>query len=140
MTTTHRRIIGFVAALPTLVLVSACSGDDGTPVADPITVVRTVPRTILVTTTAPPAAPRTVTKTVRLRPVTVTKTVHAAPTAPSKKPSAPKPSCAPGYSPCLPITGDLDCGEISDSLKPISVTGTDPYGLDSDGDGLGCES
>jgi hypothetical protein len=48
-------------------------------------------------------------------------------------------SCEPGYTPCLPITGDLDCGEISDALKPIHVTGSDPYRLDSDGDGLGCE-
>lgn len=48
-------------------------------------------------------------------------------------------SCEPGYAPCLPRTSDLDCGDISDSLKPIHVTGSDPYRLDSDGDGLGCE-
>jgi hypothetical protein len=49
------------------------------------------------------------------------------------------PGCEPGYSPCLPITGDLDCWQILDSKKPIHVTGSDPYRLDSDGDGLGCE-
>jgi endonuclease YncB( thermonuclease family) len=48
-------------------------------------------------------------------------------------------SCEPGYAPCLPITSDLDCGQIPDSLKPIHVTGSDPYRLDGDGDGLGCE-
>jgi endonuclease YncB( thermonuclease family) len=48
-------------------------------------------------------------------------------------------SCEPGYTPCLPVAGDLDCGDISDSLKPIHVTGSDPYRLDGDGDGLGCE-
>jgi len=48
--------------------------------------------------------------------------------------------CASGYSPCLPITGDLDCDEIPDSSKPVQVYGDDPYGLDSDNDGLGCES
>jgi hypothetical protein len=48
-------------------------------------------------------------------------------------------NCKPGYSPCLPIVADLDCGEISDSLKPIRVTGNDPYRLDGDGDGYGCE-
>jgi hypothetical protein len=48
-------------------------------------------------------------------------------------------SCEPGYSPCLPVTSDLDCGDIPDSKKPIHVTGSDPYRLDSDGDGLGCE-
>jgi endonuclease YncB( thermonuclease family) len=47
-------------------------------------------------------------------------------------------SCEPGYSPCLPITGDLDCADIADSLKPIHVTGSDPYRLDGNGDGLGC--
>jgi hypothetical protein len=47
--------------------------------------------------------------------------------------------CQAGYSPCLPIVADLNCGDISDSLKPIRVTGSDPYRLDGDGDGYGCE-
>jgi hypothetical protein len=47
--------------------------------------------------------------------------------------------CEPGYSPCLPIVGDLNCSDIPDSKKPIHVTGSDPYNLDADGDGLGCE-
>jgi hypothetical protein len=55
--------------------------------------------------------------------------------------SAPSTSaaCAPGYRPCLPVRADLDCDQIADELKPIRVTGSDPYGLDGDGDGLGCE-
>jgi micrococcal nuclease len=56
----------------------------------------------------------------------------------------PKPAsaagCEPGYSPCLPVAGDLDCGEIAAALKPVHVTGSDPYRLDADGDGVGCES
>jgi uncharacterized protein DUF1524 len=69
--------------------------------------------------------------------------------APATTPPAPPPTtrstpppggqCEPGYSPCLPIVDDLDCGEISDALKPIHVTGDDPYRLDADDDGLGCE-
>jgi hypothetical protein len=58
------------------------------------------------------------------------------------KPKAPPgagASCEPGYSPCLPITSDLDCADIPDSKKPIRVTGSDPYRLDADGDGRGCE-
>ena len=47
--------------------------------------------------------------------------------------------CEPGYSPCLPTVADLNCADISDSLKPIRVTGSDPYRLDGDGDGYGCE-
>jgi endonuclease YncB( thermonuclease family) len=48
-------------------------------------------------------------------------------------------SCEPGYSPCLPVTGDLDCADIPASEKPVHVTGSDPYRLDANGDGLGCE-
>ena len=62
---------------------------------------------------------------------------------PSKKavthaPPASGGNCEPGYSPCLPITSDLNCSDIDDSLKPIHVSGNDPYGLDADGNGLGC--
>jgi hypothetical protein len=39
-----------------------------------------------------------------------------------------------GYSPCLPIVADLDCGEIG---HPVRVTGSDPYRLDADDDGIG---
>jgi hypothetical protein len=48
-------------------------------------------------------------------------------------------SCEPGYSPCLPVVADLNCADIPDSKKPIHVTGSDPYRLDADHDGLGCE-
>jgi hypothetical protein len=47
--------------------------------------------------------------------------------------------CQPGYSPCLPRVADLNCSDISASKKPIRVTGSDPYRLDGDGDGLACE-
>ena len=46
-------------------------------------------------------------------------------------------NCQPGYSPCLPITDDLDCPDVD---GPVNVTGDDPYGLDRDGDGVGCDS
>ena len=54
--------------------------------------------------------------------------------------SAPAGSCEPGYSPCLPVTDDLDCGDLCPSQTPVTVTGDDPYGLDADGDGTGCNS
>jgi len=47
--------------------------------------------------------------------------------------------CQFGYSPCLPRVADLNCSDIPDSKKPIRVTGSDPYRLDADGDGYGCE-
>jgi hypothetical protein len=54
-------------------------------------------------------------------------------------------SCTPGYSPCLPPASDYDCaGGSGNGPKyvdgPVTVTGSDPYGLDADNDGVGCES
>jgi endonuclease YncB( thermonuclease family) len=46
-------------------------------------------------------------------------------------------ACAPGYDPCVPpFPPDADCADVN---GPISVTGTDPHGLDADGDGVACE-
>ena len=43
--------------------------------------------------------------------------------------------CAPGYSPCIPsYPPDLDCADTG----PVTVTGSDPHGLDADGDGVAC--
>ena len=52
--------------------------------------------------------------------------------------------CEPGYSPCLAPASDYDCaGGGGDGPKyvqgPVRVTGSDPYRLDGDGDGWGCE-
>lgn len=46
-------------------------------------------------------------------------------------------NCASGYSPCLPVVADLNCPDVN---GPVRVTGSDPYGLDADGDGIGCDS
>ena len=45
--------------------------------------------------------------------------------------------CHPNYEPCLPIVDDLDCPDIR---MAVQVTGNDPYRLDRDGNGIGCES
>jgi hypothetical protein len=52
--------------------------------------------------------------------------------------------CTPGYSPCLPPASDYDCaGGGGNGPKyvygTVSVTGSDPYGLDADHDGIGCD-
>jgi hypothetical protein len=58
---------------------------------------------------------------------------------------APQPSsnCTPGYSPCLPPASDYDClggtGDGPEYTGFVRVTGSDPYDLDGDGDGFGCE-
>ncbi|HMJ94517.1 MAG TPA: thermonuclease family protein [Thermoleophilaceae bacterium] len=65
---------------------------------------------------------------------------------PPKPPSSGPPSaqCEPGYSPCIAPGSDVDCAGGSGNGPryvdgPVRVTGGDPYGLDSDGDGYGCE-
>jgi hypothetical protein len=50
------------------------------------------------------------------------------------------PGCQPGYSPCLARVADLNCADIPASKRPVRVTGSDPYRLDGDGDGIACES
>jgi len=53
--------------------------------------------------------------------------------------------CNPNYDPCVPIDSDVDCeggrgNGPSYVAGPVRVVGRDPYGLDRDGDGVGCDS
>lgn len=58
------------------------------------------------------------------------------PTAPAES-TGPASGCDPGYNPCVPAyPPDLDCAHLG---GPIMVTGSDPHGLDRDGDGVACE-
>ncbi|GAA2381065.1 hypothetical protein Cme02nite_15280 [Catellatospora methionotrophica] len=56
-----------------------------------------------------------------------------------------KPSCHPSYTgACVPIASDVDCaGGSGDGPAyvegPVYIKGSDPYGLDGNGDGVGCE-
>jgi endonuclease YncB( thermonuclease family) len=60
--------------------------------------------------------------------------------APSRGQAATGTACMSGYSPCRPITGDLDCADVRALGKaPVVVSGDDPYRLDGDDDGYGCE-
>jgi endonuclease YncB( thermonuclease family) len=63
---------------------------------------------------------------------------------PKPPPRPPTTNCQ-GYSPCLPPGPDVDCaGGSGDGPRyvtgPVTVTGSDPYDLDRDGDGVACES
>jgi hypothetical protein len=54
-------------------------------------------------------------------------------------------NCTAGYSPCIPVGSDVDCAGGSGNgpryvSGPVYVTGSDPYGLDADGDGIACEA
>src|SRR5687768_13211752 len=66
------------------------------------------------------------------------------PTRPEPPHVDPPPINCQGYSPCLPPGPDVDCAGGSGNGPryvegPVSVSGSDPYGLDNDGDGVGCE-
>lgn len=51
--------------------------------------------------------------------------------------AAPTRGCAPGYTPCVPLSPpDVDCADLD---GPVRVTGTDPHALDGDADGVACE-
>ncbi len=63
------------------------------------------------------------------------------PTPPAMVPP-PSTNCQ-GYDPCITPGPDVDCAGGSGNgpryTGPVRVYGSDPYGLDSDGDGYGCE-
>ena len=68
--------------------------------------------------------------------------------APAPPPAPSGAACHPDYATCIPIKGDgsgrsdandLDCGAIGKTVKP-RTTGVDPYRLDADADGSGCDS
>lgn len=56
----------------------------------------------------------------------------------------PRSNCDPNYSgACVPIASDVDCAGGSGNgpayvAGPVYITGYDKYGLDRDGDGVGC--
>jgi hypothetical protein len=91
---------------------------------------------------APPATTAPTTTTTSPRPTTTnapttTTTLFTAPSAPSS-------GCDPNYTPCVPIASDVDCAGGSGNgpayvRGPVQVIGRDIYGLDRDGDGVGCE-
>jgi len=59
--------------------------------------------------------------------------------------SVPPGECDPNYTPCVPIDSDVDCaggkGDGPSYVRgPVRVVGADPYGLDRDGDGVGCDN
>jgi hypothetical protein len=58
-------------------------------------------------------------------------------------PAPPTSRCDPNYSGCVPIASDVDCAGGSGNgpayTGRVRVIGRDIYGLDRDGDGIGCD-
>lgn len=79
----------------------------------------------------------------RVKPNSVITVVVASVVRPVAAPQ-PAASCTPGYSPCLAPASDYDCaGGSGDGPRYtgyVRVTGSDPYDLDADGDGVACEN
>jgi hypothetical protein len=108
-------------------------------------------------TTEPAAAPVVVAapaprSTARTKPPVATPRPAPAPKPVPKPAPAAKPparaatgGCNSNYSPCVPDDPkDVDCRGGSGNgpsyvAGPVRVTGSDVYGLDRDGDGVGCE-
>ena len=72
--------------------------------------------------------------------------IQPAPTfenAPSESSTRSTQNCTPGYEPCLPPAPDYDCyggsGDGPAYTGRVYVTGSDPYELDRDRNGVGCE-
>lgn len=107
--------------------INALAGNATAPeVAPTTTAVRTSTTTSSTTTTATPTTTTTVPPT------------SAAPT--TAPPATAAPDCHPNYDPCIPnLPGDaLNCPQVGRQVRVIG--GSDPYRLDGDNDGLGCES
>lgn len=87
--------------------------------------------------TAPPATPTPE------APVTTIAVLPFVPPA-NPQPAAGSGDCHPAYSPCLPnLAGNaINCGDLTSAQKPVTVRtiGVDPYALDGNSDGVGCES
>jgi hypothetical protein len=63
---------------------------------------------------------------------------------PAQFPTGPlSPACHSAYWPCVPETIDVDCLGKGNGptfiIGPVDIVTSDPYDLDDDGDGIGCE-
>jgi hypothetical protein len=155
-----RIVVPIAAAFLLLVGVAAVAGEpdqngDRVATADAETTTTDQPSTTKrtttsqLTTTTSTTSPPTTTTTA---PPTTTTTAPPPPPTPAPAPPPPPPTtaspapaenCHPSYDPCVPVASDVDCAGGSGNgpayTGTVSVIGPDVYGLDSDGDGVGCE-
>ena len=114
----------------------------------PETAVIPVPTARMVETTQKPVlVGETANKAPVAKPVVVEDKPVAVPRAVTSEPVKAKPatsSCHPSYSGCLKMnSGDYDCdsgsGNGPNYTGPVELYGSDPFDLDRDNDGWGCE-
>ncbi len=90
-----------------------------------------------------------ISETVTVAPVDEVTAIGTRQAPPAAAPAEPAPDegggCDPNYAgACVPIASDVDCAGGSGNgpayvAGPVQVVGTDIYGLDRDGNGIGCE-
>jgi hypothetical protein len=154
-------VVQIAVAAAGVVFLAACAPldvSDAGPTA-PAPSITATPTTTAPTTTAPTTAPTTAAPTAgsvaplpKPKPKPIPKPIPKPAPKPAPKPSpAPKPApapstCDPNYAgQCLKDgIGDYDCSSGSGNgpnyvYGTVRVVGSDPFGLDRDNDGLGCE-
>lgn len=131
------------AAVAALVVVAGCAGERTEP-ADSVSVSPSPVETTSPTETAsPPPVPPAPSPEPPPAPQLDPEPAPQPQPAPEPEPAA---DCDPNYSgACVPIASDVDCeGGSGDGPEyvtgPVYVDGDDIYGLDRDGDGIGCDS
>ena len=125
---------------------AARNGALGAPVSESVAPAPGNPQSTAAASTAP--APTTVAPTTAAATTAGAKPTTKPPTTkPATKPTTKPPAqdCNPNYTPCVPNDPiDVDCeGGSGDGPSyvrgPVHVIGSDPYRLDTDHDGIGCE-
>lgn len=123
------------------------SPSSGTPQTVPSTIgdAPVTPMTFGTTTTARPSTTSTRLPVAKARatsapttaaPTTAAPTTSSAPQETATTTAATADGCHPNYKPCLSIVADLNCDQIRHA---VTIIGADPYGLDQDGNGIGCQ-
>jgi hypothetical protein len=139
------------AAVAGVLVLAACAPVDAST-ADPPTP-RAIASTTAAPTTAATTAPTILPSSAAPTPTARRTTPKPAPTPASKPAPRPAPKPAPAPSTCDPNyagqclkdgIGDYDCSSGSGNgpnyvYGTVRVVGADPFGLDRDDDGLGCE-
>ena len=149
-----RRILVGAAVSAVVLAAASCSGQAPKPNDD--SSAPAVAESAITTTSAAPTTTARPTTTTKARPTSTTSKPRAVPTTRWVTPTtrratpttaAPARNCDPAYPDvCLHDgIGDYDCAGGSGNgpnyvSGPIRVRSPDPFRLDADGDGVGCES
>ncbi len=147
-----------LAAVAACAVLTSCAAEQADPATDfPSTSVDAATASTQATTTvlpapAPPSVPAVAAVTATALPTPVATALAKPAQPPRTRPvpqtaeAAPASQCDSNYTgACVPIARDVDCEGGSGNgpayvRGPVRVVGNDHYKLDSDGDGIGCET